>query len=129
MIKFSVLLVDDEEDFLTLLAERLGSRQIDVRKVSTGAEALAELSQRFADLVLLDARMPGMDGLETLQRIKRDHPDVQVVMLTGFVDSSLAIHAHQLGADDYLTKPVNMPELLDKIDEAFTRSMSRRHAR
>ncbi len=126
MIDFSVLLVDDEEEFLSLLAQRLTSRQFDVRQVGTGAEALEELSQRFAHLVLLDVRMPGIDGLETLRLIKRDHPDTQVVMLTGFVDASLAARAQELGAADYLTKPVNMPELLDSIDEAFARSMSLR---
>ncbi len=128
MIDYSVLLVDDEEDFLTLLVERLRARQFDVRSARTGAEALDELGQRVADLVVLDVRLPGMGGLETLQHIKRDHPDVQVIMLSGVVDAKLADRARQLGAMDYQTKPVNLPELLNGIDVAFAKSMSLRAA-
>ncbi len=128
MDDFSVLLVDDEEDFLTLLARRLRRRHYVVRCVGTGAEALDELSQRFADLVVLDVRLPGMGGIETLRRIKTDHPEVQVIMLTGFVDPRLAYQARELGAVGFLTKPVKLQELLDHIDQAVVRSQGRRTA-
>jgi two-component system, NtrC family, sensor kinase len=116
-----VLLVDDEIDFLSSLAQRLELRGLPVLTASSGAEALEILDREPQDVVVLDVRMPGMDGIETLRRIKDRHPQVQVVMLTGHADLESSIEGMRFGFFDYLTKPVKLAQLVEKIDEAFSR--------
>jgi two-component system, NtrC family, sensor kinase len=116
-----VLLVDDEIDFLSSLAQRLELRGLPVLTASSGAEALEILDREPRDVVVLDVRMPGMDGIETLRRIKDRHPQVQVVMLTGHADLESSIEGMRFGFFDYLTKPVKLAQLVEKIDEAFSR--------
>jgi len=113
-----VLLVDDEEDFLGVLDRRLRWRGLEVTRARTGAEALDALAEFPADVVVLDLKMPGMDGLETLRQIKRAHPLVEVVMLTGHACMESAVEGIRIGAFDYLMKPLNVEALLLRIEDA-----------
>ena len=113
-----VLLVDDEVDYLATLVKRLSRRGIGASAVSSGAAALDRLREEPVDVVVLDVKMPGMDGIATLQEIKRRHPLVEVIMLTGHVDVEVAIHGMEIGAFDYLMKPTEIDELLFKIQDA-----------
>jgi signal transduction histidine kinase len=116
-----VLLVDDETDFLESLGQRLRLRGLPTLTAVSGPEALEILDRQQVDVVVLDVRMPGMDGIETLRRIKESHPRVEVVMLTGHADLETSLEGMRFGFFDYLTKPVQLPLLLEKIDDAFRR--------
>lgn len=118
IIKAKVLLVDDEEAFLTTLAKRLEVRGMQVTTLSRGADAVATADKQAFDLVVLDLSMPGMDGLETLKRIKARQPEAEIIILTGEGSIRTSIEAMKLGAEDFLQKPVNIAELVDKISEA-----------
>jgi DNA-binding NtrC family response regulator len=118
IIKAKVLLVDDEELFLTTLAERLEVRGMQVTMATTGVDAVSTVDNQDFDLVVLDLSMPGIDGLETLKRIKAKQPDAEVIMLTGEGSIRTSIEAMKLGAEDFLQKPVNITELVTKISEA-----------
>ncbi len=113
-----VLVVDDEEDFQQLLTMRLELRGYDTTSVGTGEQALASLAQRPADVVVLDVRLPGMDGIQTLERIRQSHPASQVIMLTGYADPSIIAKVEARGAFAFMMKPVLIGELLDKIRQA-----------
>ena len=114
-----VLIVDDERDFLDSLAKRLTLRGLQVVAASSGAEALQVLERDAIDVVVLDVRMPGMDGVETLRRIKRLYPQVEVVMLTGHADLDASLEGMRLGFFDYLTKPVDIGQLVAKLRDAM----------
>jgi DNA-binding NtrC family response regulator len=113
-----VLLVDDEVGFLEALAKRLKKRKVDVEAVHSGGDALVRFETRPPDVVVLDVKMPGMDGLATLREIKKRHPLVEVIMLTGHADVDVAIEGMEQGAFDYLMKPCDIDELLYKIQDA-----------
>ena len=117
-INTRVLLVDDEEDFLTVLSDRLEARNLKVSKASRGEEAIKIADEQEFDAILLDLAMPGMDGLETLKRIKEAHPDAEIIMLTGHGSVQAGVEAMKLGAEDFLEKPVDIKELMAKINEA-----------
>ncbi len=117
-LKAKVLLVDDEEDFLSTLAERIEARGLKVSTATSGELALAKIEKEGFDLIILDLAMPGIDGLETLKRIKAKQPDAEIIMLTGQGSIKTSIEAMKLGAEDFLQKPVNITELMDKISEA-----------
>jgi len=123
IIKAKVLLVDDEEAFLTTLAERLEMRGMQVTTVTKGEDAVVTVDNQAFDLVVLDLSMPGIDGLETLKRIKAKQPDAEIIMLTGEGSIRTGIEAMKLGAEDFLQKPVNLTELLVKISEAKDKRM------
>jgi len=124
---FSVLLVDDELEFLETLVKRLKKRNLAVQGVKSGEEALEWLAKESVDVVVLDVKMPGMDGIETLRRIKKSHPLVEVIMLTGHASMEVAIEGMELGAFDYLMKPMNIDELLYKLQDAYQKkSLQRR---
>lgn len=116
-----LLLVDDEEDFTSALRRRLSRRGLDVAVADSGEDCLAYLSENEMDVVVLDVRMPGMDGLSVLHRIKEDWPSVEVVMLTGHASMEVAIRGMELGAFDYMMKPVDFQELLYKVEDAAAR--------
>lgn len=118
MNAFKVLFVDDEVDYLETLVKRMRKRGLDVRGASSGPEALAALEQEAPDVVVLDVRMPGMDGIEILRQIKKQRPLVEVIMLTGHACLEAAKEGMQLGAFDYLMKPINIDELLYKLQDA-----------
>lgn len=116
-----ILLVDDEEDFVETLAERLDNRGFAVAKVFSGDEALAWLDEHDTDVVILDVVMPGKDGMETLKEIKNKKPLIEVVMLTGHATVQTAIDGMKLGAYDYLMKPTDMGDLVAKVEGAQKR--------
>ena len=116
-----VLLVDDEVDFLESLGQRLELRGLGVLTATSGPEALEIITREQVDVVVLDVRMPGMDGIETLRRIKESHPRIEVVMLTGHADLESSLEGMRFGFFDYLTKPVKLETLIEKIQEAYQR--------
>ena len=122
-LKAKVLLVDDETDFLSTLAERLEARGLKVSTATSGEDAVANADKEGFDLIVLDLAMPGIDGLETLKRIKAKQPDAEIIMLTGQGSIKTSIEAMKLGAEDFLQKPVNISELMDKISEAKDKRM------
>ncbi len=125
MTQFSVLLVDDETEFLETLVKRLKKRKLDVISAESGKEALQMLQQHPVDVVVLDVRMPDMDGLETLKEIKKLRPAVEVIMLTGHANVEVAMQGMELGAFDYLMKPMDIDELLYKLQDAYKRKWCR----
>jgi DNA-binding NtrC family response regulator len=119
----SVLLVDDEQGFVDALARRLKMRGFKPAAALSGQQALDKLEGGGAstyDVVVLDVKMPGMDGLETLAVIKEKHPLVEVIMLTGHATVESAIDGMKQGAFDYLMKPCDMDVLTDKLQQAAT---------
>ncbi len=115
----TVLFVDDEPDFLQTLLKRMRKRDVNAAGVGSGEEALVHLAQFPADVVVLDVRMPGMGGIETLRAIKKKTPLTEVVMLTGHASLEVAREGMENGAFDYLMKPVDIDDLLYKIQDAF----------
>ena len=117
-----VLLVDDEKGFLDAMAKRLDKRGLIVSTAVGGAEALAALAaDDMVEVVVLDVKMPGMDGIQALDRIKNEYPLVEVVMLTGHATVETAIEGMRKGAFDYLMKPCEVEVLMDKIEQAAAR--------
>jgi DNA-binding NtrC family response regulator len=117
-MKTRVLLVDDEEEFVEALAERLSMRDYDVTTALRGEEALDKLRQYNFDVVILDVRMPGIGGNEVLHEIKRIKPLTEVIMLTGHATVESAIEGMKQGAYDYLIKPCETEDLVSKINKA-----------
>lgn len=113
-----VMLVDDEIEFIQTLVKRLKKRNLEASCAGSGEEALAALEKTPADVVVLDVKMPGMGGIDVLREIKSRHPMVEVIMLTGHADVDVAIEGMELGAFDYLMKPMEIDELLYKIQDA-----------
>jgi DNA-binding NtrC family response regulator len=121
MMEPSVLLVDDEVAFVETLVKRLEKRDIRVNFAHSGQEALEKLDASGPtkiDVVILDVKMPGMDGLETLARIKEAHPLIEVIMLTGHATVESAIEGMKKGAYDYLMKPCEVEILIEKLNAA-----------
>jgi two-component system OmpR family response regulator len=123
MEKFKVLIVDDELDFLEAIITRLEAREVEVAGAESGYKAMEMLDKQDLDVVILDIKMPGMDGIETLREIKKRKPLVEVIMLTGHASVESGIQCMQLGAFDYLMKPVGLDELLDMIRRAYDRKV------
>lgn len=118
-----LLLVDDEVPFIEAISKRLKKRNFDVSMANSGMEALEMLSMEGFDpeVIILDVKMPGMDGIETLEEIKRKHPLVEVIMLTGHATVSSAIDGMKKGAFDYLMKPCDMEILVTKVGDAVAK--------
>ena len=119
MDEFNVLLVDDEAEFVETLVKRLRKRKVNTAAVGSGEEALEILKEMPIDVVVLDVKMPGMDGIETLRKIKKISPLIEVIMLTGHANMEVAIEGMELGAFDYLMKPMDIDELLYKLQDAY----------
>ncbi|MFV9646261.1 MAG: response regulator [Desulfobacterales bacterium] len=120
MDTFSVLVVDDEKDFLETLVSRLKKRKIDTHGAKSGEDALKLIKNRPFDVVILDIKMPGgMDGIEALRAIKKIQPLTEVILLTGHASVETSIEGMKLGAFDYVLKPVKLEELLPKMLQAF----------
>jgi len=113
-----VLFVDDEEDFVTTMAERMRLRDVGSDVALSGDRALEMLADDVPDVMVLDLRMPGMDGMEVLRRVKKAYPGVQVIILTGHGSDQDEEEARRLGAFDYLCKPVDINRLVDTIRRA-----------
>ena len=116
-----VLFVDDERDFLETLMKRMRKRGVNVAGVGSGEEALDYLKNQAAEVVVLDVKMPGIGGINTLKEIKKIDPLMEVIMLTGHASIDAAIEGIGLGAFDYLMKPADFDELYYKLQDAFKR--------
>lgn len=116
-----ILLVDDERDFVEMLSLRLGEEGHIVRQAYSGQEALASLEEKEPDVVILDIKMPGMDGIEALKTIKARYPLVEVILLTGHGAVDTAVEGLKSGAFDYLLKPADYEDLLAKLEAARQR--------
>ncbi len=116
-----VLIVDDETDFLELFTKRMARRNLDVHGVSSGRAALDYLAGNDVDVVVLDVKMPGMDGIETLREIKKHHSELEVIMLTGHGSVDSGLKGMSLGAYDYVMKPFTIDDLLERIQKARER--------
>ena len=116
-----IMLVDDEEDFVEMLSLRLTEKGENVLSAFSGQECLDTLDKSEIDVVILDVKMPGMDGIETLQEIKKRHPLVEVIMLTGHGTMEAAVQGMKLGAYDFLFKPADFDDLTDKLNKARQR--------
>ena len=116
-----VLLVDDEEDFARTLSERMEIRDFASDVAFSGEEALSKLGEGPPDVMVLDLKMPGMGGLAVLEHVKREFPQVQVLILTGHGSPEEEAEARRLGASDYLTKPVGIRDLMKSVHSAGRR--------
>lgn len=114
----NVLLIDDEEQFLKVLGERLETRGLKVNTVTSGEDALTLIDDKNYDAIVLDLAMPGIDGIETLKLLKEKNPDLEIIMLTGHATVQKGVEAMKLGAEDFLEKPVELSVLLERISEA-----------
>ncbi len=122
MDSFRVLVVDDEEDFMETLVNRLNKRDIDTTGARSGEEALELMKQKLFDVVVLDVKMPGgIDGIEALREMKSIQPLAEVILLTGHASVETSIEGMKLGAFDYLLKPISLEDLLTKLAQAFDR--------
>ncbi|NCD24703.1 MAG: hybrid sensor histidine kinase/response regulator [Deltaproteobacteria bacterium] len=121
----SVLVVDDERDFADVLTERLAARGVQAQAAYNGTQALEMVREHRPEVVLLDINMPGMNGLETLERIKAQSPRTEVVLLTADSALTTAVAGMKLGARDYLLKPADIDEVLGAIGEADERRAER----
>ena len=118
----NLLFVDDETAFVEAMIKRLNIRDIDVTPAFSGTEALQKLADKSdLEVVILDIKMPGMDGIETLREIKAQFPLVEVIMLTGHATVESAIEGMKQGAFDYLMKPCDIDVLVGKVTEACAR--------
>ena len=118
----NVLLVDDEVEFVETFSERLVMRDLEISKAFSGEEALQVLeTNKNIEIVILDVKMPGMNGIETLAQIKAKFPLVEVIMLSGHTDVESAIDGMKRGAFDYLMKPCDMDQIIAKVTEAATK--------
>lgn len=123
---FTFLLVDDEPQLIETLAQRLRHRGYEAHCLFSGKEALKRLEEDHAiDVVVLDIRMPDYDGVETVRELKKKHPLVEVIMLTGHADVQSAVESIQYGAFDYLTKPCDIDLLISKAKKAYARKKER----
>jgi len=119
MKDLKVLLVDDEIDFVSTLAERLELRGVQARTAHDGRKALELIRQELPHVVVLDIIMPEMDGIQLLKEIKKIAPRVEVILLTGYAKIETAIEGMELGAFDYLIKSIGIDELLYKLEDAY----------
>lgn len=118
-----VLLVDDEKDFLEVMAERMAARGIEVSTASSAAEAIRLAEKESFDAIIVDLMMPEMDGIEALKLLKKKKPETQVILLTGHATLEKGIEAMKLGAVDFLEKPADMNQLTQKIKKAHAQKM------
>lgn len=118
----NVLLVDDEVEFVETFSERLLMRDLEISTAFSGEEALQVLeTNKYIEVVVLDVKMPLMDGIETLAQIKTKYPLVEVIMLSGHADVESAIEGMKQGAFDYLMKPCDMDQIIAKVSDAAAR--------
>lgn len=119
MKPMKIMLVDDEERFLSTTAKLLSKKGYEALTAVSGAEALEKLASQTVHVVILDVKMPGLDGVATLKEIKSRFPLVEVIMLTGHASVDSAVEGLKSGATDYLTKPCDIDVLIEKAEEAF----------
>ena len=125
MEKIKILLVDDEEDFVKTISQRMKRRGQESDIALNGEQALSRIEQEVPDVVLLDLKMPGIDGMEVLRRIKKAYPEVQVIIMTGHGSEKIETEARTLGAFEYLQKPTKIDTIMNKIKLAFKEKTER----
>jgi DNA-binding NtrC family response regulator len=116
---FTVLLVDDEEELVSTVVERLSIRGIDAEFVLSGAEAVQKLQEKKYDVLVVDVKMPGMSGLEVMRRMKKEKPNMPVLLMTGHGSVQDGETGIKEGAFAYLAKPVKLEDLIAKMKEAI----------
>ena len=121
-----VLVVDNEKSFASILADHLKLRKIDARSVYSGRDALSAVDSFQPEVIILDIQMPDMGGVDVLARIKGSDPAIEVIVLTGNGSFDVGIECMQLGAFDYLFKPVDLDQLLETIESAYLKRQSGR---
>ena len=127
--KIKLLIVDDEVVFLQSIAERLRLRGFDVTPVSSGTEAVKIAEEGGFDLALLDLKMPGMDGKQVLEILKREHRYLEVIILTGHGSVDSAVECTKLGAFSYLPKPYELEKLLEVLGQAYQARLTKKFER
>jgi len=121
----NILLVDDEQGFVDTMAKRLDNRGLTVTTAYSGQEGVDALAANHSiDVVIMDVKMPGMDGNEALKVVKAEYPLVEVIMLTGHATVESAIEGMKSGAFDYMMKPCDLDELLEKVEEAYDKKQA-----
>jgi len=125
MEKIKILLVDDEEDFVKTISQRMQRRGQESDIALNGEQALSRIEQEVPDVVLLDLKMPGIDGMEVLRQIKKAYPEVQVIILTGHGSEKIEKEVRTLGAFEYLQKPTKIDTIMEKIKLAFKEKTER----
>lgn len=123
--KMRVLVVDNEVDFASTLAERLRLRKIEAESVFAGGDVLPGVARLRPDVIILDLDMPDMGGLDVLSQVKVIDPAIEVILLTGHGSFEAGITGMELGAFDYIVKPVDLSQLMAKITEAYTKKKGR----
>ena len=118
MADIRVLLVDDEEDFVRTLSERLELRDLNSNTAFDGEEAIKLVGDKEPDIIILDLKMPGIDGMEVLRRVRKAYPHIQVIIQTGHGNDMDEAEARELGVFDYLKKPVDIELLVERIKAA-----------
>jgi DNA-binding NtrC family response regulator len=124
-----LLLVDDEEQFLSTTKILLERRGINTLACTNGIDALELLKKTPIDVIVLDIKMPGINGLEVLSKIKQEHPGVEVVLLSGHASQETADKGLELGAFDFLSKPSRISEIMTKVEEAYQRKQGSKSQR
>ena len=124
MVKMRIMLVDDEERFLQTMQKMILKKGYDAVTAASGEECLEKLEKELVHVVILDVKMPGMDGVETLKKIKQRYPRMEIIMLTGHATAESAVEGMKLGATDYLQKPTSVDDLIAKAEEAFNRHLA-----
>ena len=119
MKKIKLLLIDDEEEFIRTLSERLRMRNLNPDAVYNGEQALSFVKENEPDVIVLDLKMPGIDGIEVLTRMKEAHPNIEIIILTGHGTEKDEEKARKLGAFDYLEKPIDIDKLVARLKKAF----------
>ena len=117
-MKTRVLIVDDEKDFLAVIAERMRARGMEVTATTSAEDALERVEQRSYDVVIMDLMMPALDGFTALKRMKAERPRMQIILLTADVSDEKRIEARALGALDMIEKPPDLQDLIQKIKKA-----------
>jgi signal transduction histidine kinase len=125
--EINLMLVDDEKGFREIIAKRLTRRGVRVREAAGGEEALRLLENEAADIIVMDVKMPGMNGIDALRRVKENYPATEVIMLTGHANTQDGVDGIKSGAFDYLSKPIEIEHLFVKITQAYNK-VRRLHA-
>ena len=120
MTDMRILIVDDEEELVTTLVERMELRGLEAVGVTTGHEAVGLVEREPFDVVVLDVKMPGEDGVEIMKRIKKIRSDLPVILLTGHMSMEASEEGLKAGAIDYIIKPIQIDDLIEKMKEAIS---------
>lgn len=118
--KNRILVVDDEDALRTVLSSELEGEGYKVAAAADGADAISILKNQIFDLILLDIKMPNVDGFEVLKFVKETNPETKVIMLTGFADLKNAIESKKLGAEDFVSKPYDLVDLLTTVERVLS---------